>query len=110
MLTSDFKSFPGSTTLFGVRTLVLDGVVYAATMGLTSCTCTQASQDPRAVPQLAEHAVVEPAEVGERAFTGVVSARVQSNLGFRVSGKIVARVVDSGEAVHEGQPLMRLDR
>jgi len=61
-------------------------------------------------PQLAEVAVVQPAEVGERAFTGVVSARVQSNLGFRVSGKVIERVVDSGEAVHQGQPLMRLDR
>ena len=96
--------------MFGVRTLVLAGVVYAATMGLTACTSSQASQDPRTVPQLAEVAVVEPAEVGERAFTGVVSARVQSNLGFRVSGKVIERAVDSGEAVHEGQPLMRLDR
>jgi RND family efflux transporter MFP subunit len=110
MVTSDFKSFPGSTTMFGVRTLVLAGAVYAATMDLTACTSSQASQDPRTVPQLAEVAVVEPAEVGERAFTGVVSARVQSNLSFRVSGKVIERAVDSGEGVHEGQPLMRLDR
>ena len=96
--------------MFGVRTLVLAGAVYAATMDLTACTSSQASQDPRTVPQLAEVAVVQPAEVGERAFTGVVSARVQSNLGFRVSGKVIERVVDSGEAVHQGQPLMRLDR
>src|ERR1700756_2289561 len=96
--------------MFRVRTLVLAGAVYAATMDLTACTSSQASQDPRTVPQLAEIAVVQSAEVGERAFTGVVSARVQSNLGFRVSGKVIERVVDSGEAVHEGQPLMRLDR
>ena len=61
--------------MFGVRTLVLAGVVCAATMGLTACTSSQASQDPRTAPQLAEVAVVEPAEVGERAFTGVVSSR-----------------------------------
>jgi RND family efflux transporter MFP subunit len=54
--------------------------------------------------------VVQAAEVGERAFTGVVSARVQSNLGFRVSGKVIERLVDTGQAVREGQPLMRLDR
>jgi RND family efflux transporter MFP subunit len=48
--------------------------------------------------------------MGERAFTGVVSARVQSNLGFRVSGKVIERLVDSGQGVREGQPLMRLDR
>jgi RND family efflux transporter MFP subunit len=55
-------------------------------------------------------AVARPAEAGGRAFTGVVSARVQSNLGFRVSGKVVERLVDSGQSVHQGQPLMRLDR
>jgi RND family efflux transporter MFP subunit len=95
--------------MFGVRTLVFAGAIYAVTMDLTACT-SQASQDPRIVPQLAEVAVVQPAEVSERAFTGVVSARVQSNLGFRVSGKVIERLVDSGQAVHEGQPLMRLDR
>ncbi len=96
--------------MFGVRTLVLAPTVYAAAMGLTACTSSQASQDPRTVPQLAEVAVVQPAEAGERAFTGVVSARVQSNLGFRVSGKVIERLVDTGQAVREGQPLMRLDR
>jgi len=94
----------------GVRTLVLAATVYAAAMDLTACTSSQASQDPRTVPQLAEVAVVQPAEAGERAFTGVVSARVQSNLGFRVSGKLIERLVDTGQAVREGQPLMRLDR
>ena len=94
----------------GVRTLVLAATVYAAAMDLTACTSSQASQDPRTVPQLAEVAVVQPAEAGERAFTGVVSARVQSNLGFRVSGKVIERLVDTGQAVREGQPLMRLDR
>lgn len=96
--------------MFRVRTLTLAGIVWAATMDLTACTSSQSAEDPRTVPQLAEVAVVQPAEVGERAFTGLVSARVQSNLGFRVSGKVIERLVDSGQAVHEGQPLMRLDR
>jgi RND family efflux transporter MFP subunit len=45
----------------------------------------------------------------ERGFTGVVAARVQSNLGFRVAGKIVERLVNVGQAVKAGQPLMRID-
>src|SRR5207247_7962327 len=44
------------------------------------------------------------------AFTGVVSARVQSNLGFRVPGKITSRLVDTGQFVRAGQPLMTIDR
>jgi RND family efflux transporter MFP subunit len=34
---------------------------------------------------------------------------VQSDLGFRVPGKILARLVDTGQAVKRGQPLMRID-
>jgi RND family efflux transporter MFP subunit len=44
------------------------------------------------------------------AFTGVVSARVQSNLGFRVPGKITKRLVDTGQFVRAGQLLMTIDR
>ncbi|MFA5984950.1 MAG: efflux RND transporter periplasmic adaptor subunit [Methylococcaceae bacterium] len=48
--------------------------------------------------------------VGEHpVYTGVVTARVESNIGFRVSGKIIERLVDVGQEVHKGQVLMRLD-
>src|SRR4029450_8345101 len=40
---------------------------------------------------------------------GIVGARVQSNLGFRVPGKIVERLVNVGQQVKAGQPLMRID-
>jgi RND family efflux transporter MFP subunit len=46
---------------------------------------------------------------GERSFTGVVAARVQSDLGFRVAGKVLERLVDAGQMVKRGQPLMRID-
>ena len=42
-------------------------------------------------------------------FSGEVVARVTSQLGFRVGGKIVERKVDVGAAVTRGQVLMRLD-
>jgi RND family efflux transporter MFP subunit len=38
-----------------------------------------------------------------------VAARVQGDLGFRVSGKVLERLVDTGQSVKRGQPLMRLD-
>jgi RND family efflux transporter MFP subunit len=38
-----------------------------------------------------------------------VEARVQSDLGFRVAGKILERSVDVGQRVKKGQVLMRLD-
>ncbi|WP_454736968.1 efflux RND transporter periplasmic adaptor subunit [Cupriavidus necator] len=42
-------------------------------------------------------------------FSGDVRPRVESRLGFRVGGKIAARLVDVGAVVRKGQPLARLD-
>jgi multidrug efflux system membrane fusion protein len=42
-------------------------------------------------------------------FSGEVRARIESRLGFRVGGKIVARKVDVGTLVKKGQVLMQLD-
>jgi membrane fusion protein, multidrug efflux system len=42
-------------------------------------------------------------------FSGEVRARIESRLGFRVGGKIVARKVDVGAIVKRGQVLLQLD-
>ncbi|NUA27497.1 efflux RND transporter periplasmic adaptor subunit [Cupriavidus basilensis] len=42
-------------------------------------------------------------------FSGDVRPRIESRLGFRVGGKIAARLVDVGATVRKGQPLARLD-
>lgn len=42
-------------------------------------------------------------------FPGDVRARVESKLGFRVGGKIVARKVNLGDIVKKGQILLQLD-
>lgn len=42
-------------------------------------------------------------------FSGEVRPKVESRLGFRVNGKIVARLVEVGTTVKRGQVLMRLD-
>ena len=54
-------------------------------------------------------AIVQAAAPASRSFTGTVAARVQSDLGFRVSGKVLERLVDTGQTVRRGQPLMRID-
>jgi RND family efflux transporter MFP subunit len=72
--------------------------------------CSSPEADPRTGPQLVRVASIADAPSGRRQFTGIVSARVQSDLGFRVAGKVVARLVDTGQFVRAGQPLMRIDR
>lgn len=42
-------------------------------------------------------------------FPGEVRPKIESRLGFRVNGKIIARLVDVGNVVKRGQVLMRLD-
>lgn len=44
-----------------------------------------------------------------RAYTGVVAARTTSDLGFRVGGKVIARNVDPGTHVKQGDVLLVLD-
>jgi RND family efflux transporter MFP subunit len=71
--------------------------------------CGSSAADPRTEPPLVRTAIAGAAEGAQREFTGIVGARVQSDLGFRVSGKVVARLVDAGQVVRRGQPLMRID-
>jgi membrane fusion protein, multidrug efflux system len=48
-------------------------------------------------------------EVEEKRFTGVIVARYEAPLSFRVAGRIDARTVELGDRVVAGQPLLRLD-
>jgi RND family efflux transporter MFP subunit len=68
-----------------------------------------AVSDPRQEPPIVRLATAAPVAGSKRGFTGIVGARVQSSLGFRVPGKIVERLVDAGQEVRAGQPLMRID-
>jgi RND family efflux transporter MFP subunit len=43
------------------------------------------------------------------ALTGEIRSRRESNLGFRVGGKVIERLVDIGDKVAEGDLLARLD-
>ena len=67
------------------------------------------AEDPRTAPPLVSVAEAKKPEAAERSFTGTVASRIQSNLGFRIPGKIVQRLVDAGQQVKKGQALMRID-
>jgi RND family efflux transporter MFP subunit len=72
--------------------------------------CSKAPDaDPRTEPPTVLTASAARASASVRRFSGVVAARVQSNLGFRVNGKIIERLVDVGQTVKRGQALMKLD-
>jgi RND family efflux transporter MFP subunit len=89
--------------------LLLAALVGGLTAPLAACGGHDAAVDPRTQPPVVRVATASAATDGERQFTGVVSARIESQLGFRVPGKIVERLVDTGQTVRRGQPLMRID-
>jgi membrane fusion protein, multidrug efflux system len=48
-------------------------------------------------------------EDAKRDFVGIVRARYETDLGFRVPGKIVARLVNVGDRVRADDVIARLD-
>ena len=82
-------------------------LIFSIALVLESCS-TQA-QDPRTQPPLVRLATVGSSSASDPSFTGVVTCRVQSDLGFRVSGKVIRRYIDTGQVVRKGQPLMQID-
>ena len=87
-------SIPSSALIVGI--LGLTGLLAG---------CGQADADPRTRPPLVRVAHAGTAGASDREFTGVVGARMQSDLGFRVAGKVVARLVDAGQVVRRGGQL-----
>lgn len=94
-------------SMFRLR-LATSAIVLALPFALAACG-GKAPTDPRTEAPLVRAAIVQGAVPATRSFTGTVAARVQSDLGFRVSGKVLQRLVDAGQSVRRGQLLMRID-
>src|SRR3954449_6299723 len=45
----------------------------------------------------------------ERSFVGTIKPRIETDMGFRVPGKVAKRLVEVGQTVDVGQPLAMLD-
>ncbi|QAU36048.1 efflux RND transporter periplasmic adaptor subunit [Janthinobacterium sp. 17J80-10] len=85
--------------------LAFIGIVLTVLLGACSKPVPKAEDiRPVRVLKLAAGQVTAVAE-----FPGEVRPRIESRLGFRVGGKIVARKVDVGASVRRGQVLMQLD-
>jgi RND family efflux transporter MFP subunit len=95
-----------NSEIFQAFNLVLAVFVSA----LVVVSCSRPEHDPRVGPPLVFVAQVSNPAARQREYTGIVVARVQSDLGFRISGKITERLVDTGQKVSRGQALMRIDR
>jgi RND family efflux transporter MFP subunit len=90
------------------RRLQLLSVIAAVPLALVACG-DKTAPDPRTAAPLVRAVAVHNAVTASRTFTGIVEARVQSDLGFRVAGKVLQRLVNAGQTVKRGQALMRID-
>src|SRR5471030_517216 len=93
--------------------LIAAGALAVASVGYTAY-----SLQAKNAKVAATEAVVRPARVMEIAYrregqslvlAGTVVPRIESQLGFRVPGKIVRRAVDIGAVVQSGQLIAELD-
>jgi RND family efflux transporter MFP subunit len=101
MFTTQTKGFEG---------MQRSAIISLAVLALMGVGCDKRQEkDPRTLPEFVRITKPSASSESSQLFTGVVTARVQSDLGFRVSGKITQRLVDAGETVRAGQPLMRID-
>jgi multidrug efflux system membrane fusion protein len=80
----------------------------AVAVGVSGCKSEGAQYV--AAPQPVRAASVTLAAATEtRAYTGTIKPRFESDLGFRVQGKIVERLINIGDKVTPGMTLARLD-
>jgi RND family efflux transporter MFP subunit len=80
----------------------------AALLVLAGCEANTAPA-PKAERPVQVQRVTFANEDSKREFVGVVRARYETDLGFRVAGKIVTRVVNVGDSVRAGDVVARLD-
>jgi len=88
--------------------LLMGAVLAAAAIALAGCNDTVAQKAERPRPVLVA-AVHYEAETPERSFVGTIRPRIETDMGFRVPGKVARRLVEVGQTVDVGQPLATLD-
>ena len=79
-----------------------------AVFALTGCNEKAAEAPPPGRPVLVA-TVHYAAETPERSFVGTIRPRIETDMGFRVPGKVARRLVEVGQTVDVGQPLAILD-
>lgn len=89
------------------RPLIAPAIAGVLVLGLAGCK-TEASNVARPTPVRATTVAFETG-AETRQYAGVIKARYENDVAFRVPGKIVERKVNVGDAVEAGDLIARLD-
>jgi membrane fusion protein, multidrug efflux system len=87
------------------RTLVVAATIASA---LTVAGCKQEVKAPEPVRPVLS-IVLQPVATGSTIAVGTIQPRYETNLGFRVLGRLIARPVNVGDLVAEGQTIAAVD-
>ena len=95
--------------IFSSYSKLLAGISLAAVaVALAGCN-DQVAQKPLESRPVLVAAVHYEAQSPERSFVGTIRPRIETDMGFRVPGKVAKRLVEVGQTVDVGQPLATLD-
>src|SRR3954470_15542289 len=89
------------------RLLAGAGIAFLA-FSLVGCNEIAAQKADPGRPVLVATVHYQP-EIPARSFVGTIRPRIETDLGFRVPGKVARRLVEVGQTVESGQPLAMLD-
>jgi len=98
-----------SVTKNTVSNLALGLLVTGFVSGLLAGCSNDAEQPAKIVPVVKTIKIDAASAQPTWSLVGTVSARYQSNLAFRVNGKIEKRLINAGDKVKKGQSLFTLD-
>lgn len=88
------------------RRCIIVGAVLAACAATAGCKEKMEAREP-VRPVLST--LVEPMQSGNAIAVGTVEPRYKTDLGFRVLGRLIARPVNVGDLVEEGQTVAAID-
>jgi RND family efflux transporter MFP subunit len=107
MKTKAFKKFGGLSHRY--RIALIMGAVVVIAFGVVFGRDKKPLPVDTTSPRMIRAVTVISAGGDSMEYTGVIHARTESDLGFRVPGKIIEKLVKAGDHVRRGQALMRLD-
>ncbi len=90
------------------KEILCGSLLLSAALALASC--KKQAQSEAAEVRPVRMVVAAPSELGETVvLSGHVAAETEASLGFRIAGRVIARLVNVGDHVETGQDLAKLD-
>ena len=76
---------------------------------LVTAGCKQETGTPESIVRPVLTTIIKPTPRGSTVAAGTIEPRYTTNIGFRVLGRLIARPVNVGDLVEEGQTLAAID-